>query len=245
MIYFVQAGPPSGAIKIGYTSTSLKKRVGALQTSHPEKLTILGAIIGAPSDEKALHKRFHAERMEGEWFRPVIDLLELIWSLPPFDEAAALRKPVPAKPQSAPARVVQRATPAPGMADLKVSGDNPAKAVHAWSRYRHGLNIERLERRLHADVRSWQFVPEQHLARFCELTGIPSRQIRPDLFEPKPPKPLVIGYGFDDLPQFNLSEYLSEMENYQWPIPQTNNLFFSQMLSLTDGSKSTFPTTNS
>lgn len=97
MIYFVQAGPPSGAIKIGYTSTSVKKRLGALQTSHPEKLTLLGAITGGKLNEKALHKRFEASRMSGEWFHPSEDLLELIWALPPFDEGLALSLERPVK----------------------------------------------------------------------------------------------------------------------------------------------------
>lgn len=56
-------------VKIGYT-TQFKNRLDGLQTGIPEKLTVYGTIKGGGlGTEAALHKRFAAYRLSGEWFR--------------------------------------------------------------------------------------------------------------------------------------------------------------------------------
>lgn len=76
MIYFVQAGD-AGPIKIGYTG-SLKRRLPHLQNGAHEPLKVLGVRQGDQSDEKALHRRFDAHRLRGEWFRPDNEILAFL-----------------------------------------------------------------------------------------------------------------------------------------------------------------------
>jgi DNA-binding NtrC family response regulator len=80
MIYFIQQGT-TGPIKIGYTKNDIAKRMLSLQTASPKKLTLLGVIEGDKSQEKLIHKFFHAHKMEGEWFKPAPAVLDYILSL--------------------------------------------------------------------------------------------------------------------------------------------------------------------
>lgn len=68
-VYFIQAGGPSGPVKIG-TTGDLKKRLAGLQTSAPEDLILLDVIPGGREKEAALHAQFQHLRMRGEWFVP-------------------------------------------------------------------------------------------------------------------------------------------------------------------------------
>ena len=57
-------------VKIGFTRGPLKYRLADLQTAAPERLAVLAVIDdGSTASERALHKRFSAYRLEGEWFR--------------------------------------------------------------------------------------------------------------------------------------------------------------------------------
>lgn len=76
-VYFVQAGE-GGPIKIGWTGGSPSARMAALQTGNPELLQLLASAPGAVEDEKALHARFAAARMSGEWFRAVPELVAFV-----------------------------------------------------------------------------------------------------------------------------------------------------------------------
>lgn len=75
-IYFIEI-PGRDLIKIGY-SENPSKRLGALQTSHPEKLVLLAAIPGSLKDERRQHERFVHLHVRGEWFRATDDLREHI-----------------------------------------------------------------------------------------------------------------------------------------------------------------------
>lgn len=76
VVYFVQAGI-GGNIKIG-KADKLEVRLRSLQTAHHEKLIVLGVIVGTGEIEKHMHALFHAERLEGEWFRASLELLKFI-----------------------------------------------------------------------------------------------------------------------------------------------------------------------
>lgn len=75
-VYFIQAGD---FIKIGFTKGPMKKRVKDLATAHHERLQVLTIIPdGSVKLEQAIHKRFAALRVRGEWFKVHGDLLTFI-----------------------------------------------------------------------------------------------------------------------------------------------------------------------
>ena len=76
-VYFLRSGE-AGPIKIGYTGTTPNARLSALQTGNPEPLRLIGAVPGTMADESRLHDRFASVRLQGEWFRPVPELLNFI-----------------------------------------------------------------------------------------------------------------------------------------------------------------------
>ncbi len=76
-VYFIQDGP-GGAIKIGVTAGSPQVRLSALQTGNPRRLELLASIPGSSREEAALHERFAALRIQGEWFRADDRLLGFI-----------------------------------------------------------------------------------------------------------------------------------------------------------------------
>jgi hypothetical protein len=67
-VYFVAAGDPIQHVKIGYTSGHPRKRLKALQTANPLKLTILGFVLGNEAYERELHDVLREDRLSGEWF---------------------------------------------------------------------------------------------------------------------------------------------------------------------------------
>ena len=75
MIYFVQAG--DGHIKIGFAK-DVPSRLAELQTAHVVPLTLLAHVVGDRLQEAALHRRFAAGRVRGEWFRSSPELLAFI-----------------------------------------------------------------------------------------------------------------------------------------------------------------------
>lgn len=76
-IYFLSY-EESDLIKIGYTSTTVEKRVATLQTGLPHRLIVLAHMDGSMSEEAALHRQFAEHRVNGEWFKPSPGLMELI-----------------------------------------------------------------------------------------------------------------------------------------------------------------------
>lgn len=66
MVYFIKAGE---FIKIGYTSsTTIKGRLGSLQSGYPTPLTVLGVMDGLGPTEMAVHDLLAKHRVSGEWF---------------------------------------------------------------------------------------------------------------------------------------------------------------------------------
>jgi hypothetical protein len=76
IVYFILADRHE-IIKIGYT-THLKRRFFALQATSPARLELLATMPGDAAVEKALHDKFSAERMHGEWFRRSLRLQKFI-----------------------------------------------------------------------------------------------------------------------------------------------------------------------
>jgi len=80
MIYFAQDSA-SCNIKIGYTGNEdVEQRIRALQTGCPSPLILLGSAEGSKEAEAELHDRFADARLNGEWFRPVPELIQFIIS---------------------------------------------------------------------------------------------------------------------------------------------------------------------
>lgn len=76
LIYFIQSGK-SGAVKIGWSSTSAESRLMELQCGNPQKLSLVKTIENKTrSDECAMHKHFKHLHIRGEWFHPSV-LLEI------------------------------------------------------------------------------------------------------------------------------------------------------------------------
>lgn len=78
VVYFVQLGI-GGPIKIGRTD-NLRARLNTLQTANHKKVVVLGLLRGQEALERQMHALFHKERMDGEWFRPSMELLRFISS---------------------------------------------------------------------------------------------------------------------------------------------------------------------
>ena len=65
-VYFISNG--KNLIKIGYSKDPIK-RLAALQTASPDRLSLLAIKPGKKDVESQLHEEFKESRMEGEWFQ--------------------------------------------------------------------------------------------------------------------------------------------------------------------------------
>ena len=92
-VYFISAGNPAVAVKIGIsTAETMRKRLKSHQSSNHEPLYILGLIsfsneekpmAAANALERQLHEQFSSARRfvlgpGNEWFNPTADILEYI-----------------------------------------------------------------------------------------------------------------------------------------------------------------------
>lgn len=75
-VYFLRA-EVVGLVKIG-TAVCLRKRVQAIHSASPVKLSYLGHVEGGRLREVELHAKFDEHRVRGEWFSPADELLEFI-----------------------------------------------------------------------------------------------------------------------------------------------------------------------
>lgn len=76
-VYFIQSGT-RGLVKIGL-SRDPRRRLKTMQTTSAELLTLLGMIEGDEATEQLWHRKWHALRVHGEWFRAEETLLRAIW----------------------------------------------------------------------------------------------------------------------------------------------------------------------
>lgn len=77
-VYFITADFPDFPVKIGFTEKRNDLRSKSLQTGCPYPLRTLVIIPGTYGEERALHRRFASQRLQGEWFARTPDLLNLI-----------------------------------------------------------------------------------------------------------------------------------------------------------------------
>lgn len=78
-VYFVQEGS-DGPIKIGYTLSTITKRLHQLQNGNPRMLYVRGVLAGGQDMEAELHKAFSHLQIRGnkEWFQNDPELLEFV-----------------------------------------------------------------------------------------------------------------------------------------------------------------------
>ena len=67
MIYFIKS--ESGHVKIGYSYNGVSKRLSALQSTSPIKLSLVEVFDGGVQREAMLHEKFKEDRLHGEWFK--------------------------------------------------------------------------------------------------------------------------------------------------------------------------------
>jgi hypothetical protein len=73
-VYFVE-NIETGRIKVGFTTSSVNKRVAQLQTGSDCELRLLGVVLSEEdhgTTERQLHLRFAEWHHRGEWFSPQI-----------------------------------------------------------------------------------------------------------------------------------------------------------------------------
>jgi len=87
-VYFIR-DTHTGSIKIGHTGGPVQLRIAALQTANPHDLELLGTVSGGPDVESALHQRFEAQRLRGEWFSPSETLLAVARGQRPISQGLA------------------------------------------------------------------------------------------------------------------------------------------------------------
>lgn len=78
VIYFIQIDMPDGPVKVGFTKTSVRKRVLELQQMAPYRLKWIGYFEGHYTEERKAHRHLHTDRIRGEWFRPTADVLAFV-----------------------------------------------------------------------------------------------------------------------------------------------------------------------
>jgi len=76
-VYFVKPAGMPGPIKIGYAA-HFGDRFRKLQAGSPIPLEAMRVVDGTAQTELALHRKFAAHRLHGEWFAPCADLLAFI-----------------------------------------------------------------------------------------------------------------------------------------------------------------------
>ena len=161
MIYFVQVNG-GGPIKIGFTRHAPTRRMVKLQSDCPWQIILLGAIPGTVDDERKLHKEVAAFRTQGEWFEPTGAVLNL----------------------------VNRCLARPDRWPLPEKKRRQAKYQHPICQYRHvnGLTLINLAEKIgvtKVTLSRWESgarkIRLDTVRRVSKVTGIPVRQLRPDI----------------------------------------------------------------
>jgi len=68
-IYFIMTMADGEDLwKIGYTRNHPEQRLRQLQTGCPLHLELMGFLPADAEDERAIHKKYKAQRVRGEWY---------------------------------------------------------------------------------------------------------------------------------------------------------------------------------
>ena len=73
-VYFIAS---RDALKIGF-AVDVRARLSELQTGNAHELVLVATAPGTVEDERALHRRFAAQKVRGEWFRPDTEILSWV-----------------------------------------------------------------------------------------------------------------------------------------------------------------------
>jgi hypothetical protein len=72
VVYLLQSGE-DGPVTLGVCSDrALRRRIAALQAGNPELLRLRALLDGDERLERALHGRFGAQRIRGDWYAPAV-----------------------------------------------------------------------------------------------------------------------------------------------------------------------------
>lgn len=82
VIYFLEVQHGEKHIKIGRVQAGgLAARLSGIRTGCPYEITLIATVKGGKDEEAALHKKFKADRLRGEWFRRSEKLAKYLESL--------------------------------------------------------------------------------------------------------------------------------------------------------------------
>jgi hypothetical protein len=103
MIYVIAEVGDASIVKLGFTESgsganqkAALSRMSSMQVGNRRELVLIATCIGTMKEEQALHRRFRAQWVRGEWFRnegPVADWVQSI-ATGSIERAAAQRPPV-------------------------------------------------------------------------------------------------------------------------------------------------------
>lgn len=127
-VYAIQAGA-GGPIKIGIAADP-NKRLQNLQTASYTKLQLIAAFEGGRREERALHERFAAHRLEGEWFSVDAETVLAAIDLPSIQLKQKQRKASLTKLDEW--RCGKGLTVVQLAALLGVGGQNPTRTAHRY-----------------------------------------------------------------------------------------------------------------
>lgn len=93
IVYIIRASK-SHMVKVGYTSSGPLRRLAALQTGSPEKLSVVAAFPGSTLLECSIHRTLKASWSHGEWFSDTEEVRRFVadmYSLHPFSHETRRR----------------------------------------------------------------------------------------------------------------------------------------------------------
>lgn len=143
-------------VKIGWSNDPIR-RFAKLKTDVPLPARLIGAIAASIDEEKEVHHRLAAFRVSGEWFKHIDAVREFTSGLPPIE-----RKRKRKQNNSALGKFRDQHNPPLNQFDLAQKLGVDRATVNRWENGTRKIEAERLP-------------------AICKLTGIPARQLRPDL----------------------------------------------------------------
>lgn len=133
-IYIV--GDNTGRVKIGVTN-NVRKRVSSLNTGRSTPLSVLGVMAGTIEQEKALHAKFNALHVRGEWFRRSPEIDEFVAQCEVFDPVRHVVQPdARGRVHNEEAKVLLRelATPIKGGEQVRAQITRVTEMLPTWTR---------------------------------------------------------------------------------------------------------------